>query len=360
MISWARLALGQTQEAAEQETAPADEAIHPWPEQSGATPEAATPASGGSAWTQQLPRLLSHMAIATAVAAVTFLFVKQGQRAHTLERQLASAQEQVGRLQEQHRELTQQLSSVQAERSTLDERVFSLSLQLSSAAAELRQANERLAATQESARELHQAQEQRETALARVTSERDASRREAEDLKRGQDDLTRSVTHLRQRLALLDRDYRELSAQFAALSAEPHEPAPALSGFAGADLPPAPLARAPSTQNVGGGQAGVELSPVLVGNAVRVSESERRPAGPLQGRVVNVNERQRFVIIDKGSADGVREGMVFDIVRHGASVGRATAVRLHSALAACNLLSDGRAAPVMAGDLVVQHDKNHQ
>ena len=70
--------------------------------------------------------------------------------------------------------------------------------------------------------------------------------------------------------------------------------------------------------------------------------------------MVNVNQPQRFVIIDKGSEDGVRDGMVFDIVQQGTTVGRATAVRVHPKLAACHLLSESRTTPALAGDLVVQ------
>ena len=76
--------------------------------------------------------------------------------------------------------------------------------------------------------------------------------------------------------------------------------------------------------------------------------------------MVNVNERQRFVIIDKGSEDGVREGMAFDIVQQGSLVGRATAVRVRPKLAACTLLANGRTSPLIAGDLVVQRGINHQ
>ena len=352
MISWARLALGQTQAVAEQETDVADDAIHPWPEQAGSTPSAVRLASAGPTRARRVARVMRFLAIAIAVATVAALFLEQGQHARRLEQQLASAQAQVGRLQEQQLALTQQLSTVQADRRALDERVSSLSVQLSSAISELQHANERLATTQELARALSQAQEERETQLARVTSERDAAQREADDLKQGQADLTRSVAHLHQRLALLDRDYRELSAQVAAAKAEP----PVSSGFAVAavpapamdSIPPAPPSDVRAASRPG--QAGIEL-PV-----VRVETAPAAPSGALQGHLVSVNEPHRFVIIDQGGEDGVREGMVFDILQQGAPVGRAIAARVHQKLTACNLPNDGRTTPLLIGDLAVQQN----
>jgi len=121
--------------------------------------------------------------------------------------------------------------------------------------------------------------------------------------------------------------------------AEPHElapTAPSVPHNAAARPADLPVLR----QRPVAGQAGIELPPVLVGG--------------VHGRLVNVNQQQRFVIIDKGSEDGVRNGMVFDIVQQGTPVGRATAVRVHPKLAACNLLSESRTTPALAGDLVVQ------
>ena len=382
MISWARLALGQTQETAEPEAVESGDAIAPWPEDAGtAPPPTATPAPAGSAWVRWAARLFGFMALASAIVAVTFLFIRQGQYVQRLEHQLTLAQSQVSQLQERNLELTQQLAGFQAERSMLDERVFSLSVQLSSASAELQRASERLTATQELAREISQAQEQRDIELARVSSERDAARRETDELKQEQAGLTRSVTHLRQRLALLDRDYQELSAQFDAFKATQ---AGAQTGDAAAVADDAPsqsqdFTPSPEPAAVPAAVAAAVVAPAIVETRavvrpasvelppVRVESAARSPGpsttsvgGLVHGRLVNVNERQRFVIIDQGSEDGVQEGMVFDIIQEGAPVGRAAAVRVRPKLAACNLLTVGRAGVLLAGDLVVQRDMNHQ
>ena len=344
MISWARLALGQTQAVAEQKTAVADDAIHPWPGQAGSTPSAARPASAGSTRARRAVRVIRILALAIAVATVAVLFIKQGQHARHLERQLASAQVQVGRLQEQQRALTRQLSTVQADRRALDERVSSLRVQLSAAVSELQHADERLTTTHELAA----------TSLSQAQKERDAAQREADDLKRGQADLTRSVTHLRQRLALLDRDYRELSALVAVAKAEP----PASSWRAVAAEPasgdPSAASRPAGLPAALAAQAGVEL-PV-----VRVERAPAAPSNALRGHLVGVNEQHRFVIIDQGGEDGVREGMGFDILQQGVLVGRAIAARVHPKLTACNLSDDGRTTPLLIGDLAVQHEINHQ
>ena len=73
----------------------------------------------------------------------------------------------------------------------------------------------------------------------------------------------------------------------------------------------------------------------------------------LKGRLVKVNEQERFVILDKGSTDGVRLGMQFDLLRGTIRLGRATAVRLRPNLTACDLSTLESAADVQVGDVAI-------
>ena len=74
----------------------------------------------------------------------------------------------------------------------------------------------------------------------------------------------------------------------------------------------------------------------------------------VRGRLMEVNETHNFVIVDKGSDDGVRIGMAFDILRGTASVGRATVVRIRPHLSACDILRAKTPGPLQIGDLAVQ------
>ena len=73
-----------------------------------------------------------------------------------------------------------------------------------------------------------------------------------------------------------------------------------------------------------------------------------------RGRLVEVNDTHQFVVVDKGSLDGVRIGMVFDIVRGTSTVGRAKAVRVRSNLAACDVMRSRTRGTLQVGDVVMQ------
>lgn len=75
---------------------------------------------------------------------------------------------------------------------------------------------------------------------------------------------------------------------------------------------------------------------------------------PVRGRLVEVNEPHRFVVVDKGSMDGVRLGMTLDILRGGSTVGRATVVRVRPQLSACDVVRARTPGPLQVGDVAVQ------
>ena len=74
----------------------------------------------------------------------------------------------------------------------------------------------------------------------------------------------------------------------------------------------------------------------------------------VRGRLMEVNETHHFVIVDKGSEDGVRIGMTFDLLRGTGLVGRATVVRLRPHLSACDVIRTKTPGPLQIGDLAVQ------
>jgi hypothetical protein len=75
---------------------------------------------------------------------------------------------------------------------------------------------------------------------------------------------------------------------------------------------------------------------------------------PVRGKVLESNDQHHFIVIDQGSMDGVREGMVFDLLRGGAPVGRTMAVRVRPKLAACDIIRANTTGTVQVGDIAVQ------
>ena len=341
MISWARYVLGQTQEVVDSPAEleePVDVAPQPVVIRSPAKAEHSTAAPRN-----MIAALVLGLTLAGAAALIAY---QQRQRATSLEEQLNLAKQAMGRLTAQNKTLSEQLANFQAERNALDERVFSLGVQLSSTAAELKQANSRLAESKQFSQQLNEVQTKLEAQIASARVEREAAREEIDRLRTEKADVGRSLVRLRNQLALLERDYRQLAVQMASLQSAPNPQLGVVSssGVSG----PTPLPDSTVGGRMGTNRSSVELPPVIV------PARQTGRAGTIQGRVVDVNERHRFIVVDKGSLDGVREGMAFDILRGNATVGRATAIRLRPQLTACGLSAGVAAGALKVGDTVTQ------
>jgi len=259
---------------------------------------------------------------------------------------LGGAQQQVVRLQAEQEELTQQLDANREELSAREERLASLRAQLSSASQELEQ-------SRQDAHELktrHEAivaeRDQLQGRIAGIAGERDELRARGERLAEEKEEMGRSVSRLRERLALLDRDYQKLAVQLEQIKAAPL-PSLSVIGASGpmtnSSQPPQGYTAPPPIP-----QAVVELPPIIV------RKDQAGMAVPVRGRVVEVNEPHGFIVVDKGSLDGVRVGMALELMRGGASVGRATVVRVRPQLAACDIVRARSPGPIQSGDVAVQ------
>ena len=60
------------------------------------------------------------------------------------------------------------------------------------------------------------------------------------------------------------------------------------------------------------------------------------------------------MLLDKGSEDGVRPGMRFDVLRAMQPVGQVTVVRVRPQLAACDIAPAATSSLLQVGDLAVQ------
>lgn len=93
----------------------------------------------------------------------------------------------------------------------------------------------------------------------------------------------------------------------------------------------------------------MELPPIIV------RKGQAGMSSAVRGRLVEVNEPHQFIVVDKGSADGVQMGMMFDIVRGaGTVIGRAAVVRVRPQLSACDIVRKQTTEPLQVGDVAVQ------
>jgi predicted nucleic acid-binding Zn-ribbon protein len=292
--------------------------------------------------------ILPVLVIVVGAITASAMFSGQRQRITQLQQQLGMTQQQLAQLEGQNADLTKQLQTLQTDRSDLESRLTSIRTQMSSATMDLERSKAGLAEMQARYEEIVNERTELQNRLATVTAERAASMEQAARLEKEREDLTRSVNHWRGRLALLDRDYRKLAEKVEQLEAQPHPGVSILQSYGDAASVPAtgsaPAAPSPLSAIAGA----VELPPIVV------RKDHAGVSVPVRGRVLEVNVPHNFVVVDKGSADGVYVGMVFDILRGGAPVGRATVVRARPHLAACDLVRARTPGPVQPGDQVVQ------
>lgn len=261
-----------------------------------------------------------------------------------LNAQLQLSRQQLAALTEQNQALSRQVTALEEERRGVDERLAGLRNQLAQATTELERARQGLKELERRDAELLSERDRLKTQVGSLQSAREETVTKAKRLAEDNAELSRTVSRLRERMALLDRDVKQLQAQLTTLQTTPqihagYVSAPGPSVNHGAETsPPLSTASRPST---------VELPPIIV------RKEHAGMALPVQGRVVEVNTEHAFVVVDQGSADGVRPGMRFDVVRSGKTVGQATVVRVRPNLAACDL-SDVSQGPIQTGDLAIQ------
>ena len=374
MISWTRAILGQTQES---EATEVPETLEAALERSTVEPVSSrAPSRPARAPRRTIPWTpLSFLILGgAAMLGGGWLFTEQLSHVRDLEQQLGLAHSELTQLHRQNTELLQQLATFQTERTALDERVFSLGVQLSSAATELTRADARLAQAQQLAQRLTEANATLQVQLEATRGERDAVRGHAAQLLEDKRALEQSVTRLRVRVASLERRSHHLAVQVAVATRTP-QPAPvaaaaAVTPAAPAVASPSPSAAEPAQTVAASVQANgpsdstvaqtlVQLPPVVVTThpaTPKRSASANDAAAPkaAEGRLVTVNPLHRFVVIDRGSQNGVQAGMVFDIVQGDGVIGKAMAVRVRPKFSACDLSQETDPRLLHVGDKVLQ------
>ena len=288
---------------------------------------------------------LSLLAAVGGLAIGLVLFLGQLRQAQQLRQQLTTSQQQVASLDAKNQELGHELNSLQSDRNRLETRVSSLQSQLASAATDLERSRVGLEELKDRFDRLSEERTQLQVQVATVTTERNEARSRLQDTEQKKADLERSVGRLRERLTLLDRDYQQLNEKLSQYQASP----PSSLSVVSAAGPTTTASAAGEPTTIASTIPGtVELPPIIV------RKDQAGISLPVRARLLEVNEPHRFVVVDKGTADGVRVGMAFDIVRGNSTISRATVVRVRPQLSACDLIPQAILAQPQPGDLAIQ------
>ena len=293
-----------------------------------------------------VPKLLLPLAVVVGGVGMGALLMAQMQEANKLRGEVAAQKQNISQLEAKSLELTQQVTGLQTERKGLEERLASLRTQLSSATADLQRSRETVEELTGRYDQLSGERTQLETQVAGLTSEREEAKRKAQQLEQSNTELERAASRLRERLKLLDRDYRQLAEQLA--KQQVSTPPPSIEFIGTVPSPPAATNASMGGNSASAISGSVELPPIIV------RKDQAGMTTTVRGRLLDVNESHNFVVVDKGSDDGVRVGMVFDILRGAASVGRVSVVRVRPQLSACDVIRAKTPSSLQAGDTAVQ------
>lgn len=293
------------------------------------------------------------------IGGLAFVVTRLGSQVEQLQGTLADRERQAEELAEANTQLTRRLEQLVQEREQTQAELETARRQLEGLTVELQQAQDAMAALQVDYDQVRESSATLEQQLAALQEQYDARQQRIVALERERETWERSISRLRERLAFADRDYQRMAQRLAALERRP-QPAQQDIAALGASEPAAVAAPAadpptpvPVVTRIREQQPGaVELPPIIVG------KHRAQAAGPVRARLVEVNEPYRFVVIDKGTQDGVRLGMTFNIVRRaGAVVGEARVVQVRPQLAACDVVRMKGAEPPRVGDAAVERGR---
>ena len=293
------------------------------------------------------PRVLVPLLAAIGGVGAVALIVAGQSKVQQLQQMLLASQQQIAALEAEHQELGQRFQDLQGQRDKVDKQVASLRDQMTAAGAELERSKASLGEVEERYRRLNEERTELARQVAGLTKEREEATEQLKRLEQDNVDLRRSATGLRERFTLLDRDYRVVSDKLKSFEQAQQGTVMGLSSsaVAAASVLASPGETPPAMVSPGGV---VELPPIVV------RKDQAGMAVPVRGRIVEVSEGHNFVVVDKGSLDGIRMGMTLNIVRGSANVGRVSVIRARANMSACDIVRSGTPGPLQVGDLAVQ------
>jgi archaellum component FlaC len=104
----------------------------------------------------------------------------------------------------------------------------------------------------------------------------------------------------------------------------------------------------PETTEVAKASGSVDLPPIVVSSS-SISPQVELPYA-LEGKILNVNREHEFVVIDLGRNKGLKQNMVFEVLRDGEPIGEVKVIQIREEIAACDIIESLR--PFELGDIV--------
>ena len=303
-----------------------------------------------------------------ALGGVVLLLFSQ---VHALKQQIGEREQRLAMVTAQNDTFKQQLMELDGERTQLEAKLNELRAQVAATAGERDRVKAETEELQSRIRTMEEDASRLQGQLQQAGKERDDLTVQVAKLQSEKASIEQSAGRLRNRLAFLDRDYQQISTQFSQLKrtqslqplTDPAAPRPdgGLTAPGSSETPVLTLNTPPSlsgnsgalssmdsaTTMLGGDRPSIELAPIVV------RRSQAEVLRSLRAQVVEVNDVHRFVVLNKGSSDGVQMGMTFDLLRGGSIIGQVVVIRLQPQLAACEIVGEGTALPEV-GDLAIK------
>jgi F0F1-type ATP synthase membrane subunit b/b' len=307
--------------------------------------------------------LVTILAVLGSVALLSIMQIG------TLRRRLSTKEQELASMLAQNETLGQELRQLEQQHRELEKRLEDVRAQLTSATAERERIRTEMEALQARFKALQDESTRAQRQVEQLTKEKGDVTSQLQSVQKDRERAEQSAVKLRNRLAFLDRDYRQLEAAYMEMKTAAHGPAqsPAIARYAPMGNPAteamaAPAAVGPSMTAdsgavpplgppatvAGAGRPSIELAPIVV----RRAQAEVLRA--LQTRVVDLNEVHQFVVLGKGSEDGMQLGMQFEILRGGARVGQVVIIRVQPRLAAAEIITGKSTGLPQVGDLAIK------
>ncbi len=106
--------------------------------------------------------------------------------------------------------------------------------------------------------------------------------------------------------------------------------------------------REPEVDEVAKASGSVDLPPIIVSSS-SISPRVELPYA-LEGKILNVNREHEFVVIDLGRNKGLKQNMVFQVLRDAESIGEVKVIQVREEISACDIIRSLR--PFRLGDIV--------
>lgn len=178
--------------------------------------------------------------------------------------------------------------------------------------------------------------------FAQLEEERGALERKLKDIEKASGLLSNDLLQERKKRTALKEELTKTEARLRDIILEKDKLADQLTKMKQV-LEEQRLAQLSGTKKI---PASIELPPIIV-------KADKAPAQPaksdkagaaveeeafeLEGRIITVNDKHRFVVIDIGRDSGVQRGMPFNVYRAGKKVGKIEVIETRENIAACDI-----------------------